>query len=135
MGSSPLYYTFIVFGVIMALIYYTKPNMMFDKNKIKSFGIGKNKSLTPLPVMALIIAILLYSIFFYIDSINAATENAKYINDTQNHIHPQIIHHPQMSYSQMNQPQMSHQPMSYNNINPAYTYRLVRTAPDGSLII
>lgn len=129
MGSSPLYYTFIVFGVIMALIYYTKPNMMFDKNKIKSFGIGKNKSLIPLPVMALIIAILLYSIFFYIDTINTATKNSKYINDAQNYIHPQI------SYSQLNQSQMSHQPMSFNNINPAYTYRLFRTAPDGSLLI
>ena len=134
MGSSPLYYTFIVFGVIMALIYYTKPKMMFDKNKIKSFGIGPTKTLVPLPVMALIIAILLYSIFFYIDNITTAAENLKYIDDTQNNIHPQIIH-PQMSYSQMNNTQMSHGPMSYNNINPSYTYRLVRTAPDGSLIM
>lgn len=121
MGSSPLYYTFMVFSVVMALIYYTKPKMMFDKNKIKSFGIGKNKTLIPLPVMALIIAILLYSIFFYVDSINSVTNNTKYVDVPQ----PQIIQHPQMSYSQMSQ----------NNINPSYTYRLVRTAPDGSLIL
>ena len=102
MGISPLYYAFIIFIAIMTIIYYTKPKIMFDGDKIKPFGIGKDKTLTPLPVMSIIIAILLYVIFFYVDSINKIP-----------------ITHTIMPAN--------------NNLNP-YTYRLVRTAPDGSLI-
>ena len=102
MGISPLYYAFIIFIAIMTLIYYTKPKLMFDDDKIKPFGIGKDKTLTPLPVMSIVIAILLYVIFFYIDSINKTpiTQAIMPVNNNLNH----------------------------------YTYRLVRTAHDGSLI-
>jgi len=105
---SPLYYTFIIFIAIMIIIYYTKPLIMFDKDKIKQFGIGENKTLTPLPVISIIIAILLYVIFFYIDSINKITTP---LNQS---INQSIL------------------PIN-NNVN-SYTYKLVRTAPDGSLI-
>lgn len=122
MGPGPLYYTFIVFGVIMALIYYSKPAMMFDKNKIKSFGVGKNKTLVPLPVMAIVIAILLYSIFFYIDSINNIKINKDIITADAT-IQPQGVTLGQLSQH------------SQQQLNPQYVYRLVRTAADGSLLV
>lgn len=105
MDISPLYYAFILFIAIMIIIYYIKPPIMFENDKIKPFGIGENKTLTPLPVASIIIAILLYVIFFYIDSINKSAVT----------ISPPII------------------PVS-NSVN-SYTYRLVRTAPDGSFIL
>jgi hypothetical protein len=97
---SPIYYTFVVFIVIMIIIYYNKPLIMFDNDKIKQFGIGENKTLTPLPVISIIIAILLYVIFFYIDSINKVNKLVIPVNNTN-----------------------------------SYTYKLVRTGPDGSFIV
>lgn len=85
---------------------------MFDKDKIKPFGIGGDKTLTSLPVISIIIAILLYIIFFYIDSINKIIVP---LNQSANQFMNQSI-------------------LPINNNANSYTYKLVRTAPDGTLI-
>lgn len=138
MNSSPLYYTFIVFGVIMALIYYTKPKIMFDGDKIRSFGMSKDKTLIPLPVMALIIAVLTYSIFFYMYNDHGDEHRVDKTNmmggmGNMNMV-PQFI--PQYSHIPHNTTQYAPMPTNQlNNLNTSYTYKLVRTAPDGTIIM
>jgi hypothetical protein len=54
----------IVFLLLFAIIMVTKPNIMFDKNgKPREFGIGyKNKTILPLWLAVIILAILSYLI-------------------------------------------------------------------------
>jgi hypothetical protein len=103
MSNNILFYTIIFFSLIMGFIYYTKPSIFFNNNKIKSFGIGKNKTFIPLPVMVVIIAIFSYALFFNICK----------------------------TYPKHNM--MNNIPVIQST--PQYTYKLVRTDTNGSILL
>jgi len=95
----------------MGFIYYNKPSIFFYDKKIKSFGMGKNKTFMPLPVMVVIIAIFLYALFFNICK-------------------PPYTHHSMIS-------NMNNIPLTQSIIQPSpqYTYKLVRTDQNGSILL
>lgn len=63
--SNPLYNTVLVFLSIMALIYIIKPEAVYDRNKkeFRQFGTDDGKTLMPIYVIAILIAIILYVLF------------------------------------------------------------------------
>ncbi len=66
---SPLFNSIIVYIVIILLLIYNKPNLIYDKKtkKFKQFGMTKGKSILSLPVLAMLIAIMTYISFLYIE--------------------------------------------------------------------
>tara|TARA_Y100001958_G_C21246751_1_gene577427 strand:+ start:860 stop:1084 length:225 start_codon:yes stop_codon:yes gene_type:complete len=51
----------LIFGAIIFILYKQKPSMMFKKNgKPKDFGSGKDKTITPVWLVALTISLLFY---------------------------------------------------------------------------
>jgi hypothetical protein len=115
MLSSPLIYTILSFTIIMIVIYRTKPKVIFNGNQLKEFGIGNGKSILPFPVIAMFIAIIIYFTFFYIDknNLNNNINNNLNLNHNHNHNHN---HNQSLQQTQ-------------------YIYRVVRQAPDGTLLI
>jgi hypothetical protein len=67
---NPVLNTIIIYIIIMLLLVSYKPKIIFDKRrqKYKSFGIGKYNSLFSLPVLAIIIAIMIYAFFTKIEN-------------------------------------------------------------------
>lgn len=63
--SSPLLNTIIVFVILMALLYYIKPDVIYDhkKKEFRQFGIDNDKTLLPIYFVGIILAILLYILF------------------------------------------------------------------------
>lgn len=120
MLSSPMLYTIIAFTVIMIAIYRTKPQVLFDGDKLKEFGVGENKAMLPFPVVAIFIAIVIYFIFFYIDHINSksTTSVGKNIILSQADL--------TNSLNQLNSNMTPTQP---------FMYRIVKQTADGQLLI
>ena len=69
--DNPVYNTIIVFSVIMLLVYITKPDVVYDneKHEFRQFGMTDGKTLLPIYVIGILLAIILYVFFYYI-SIN-----------------------------------------------------------------
>jgi hypothetical protein len=65
---NPLFNSILVYIIIILLLIYNKPNIIYDKKtkKFKQFGMTHGKSIMSLPVLAIIISIVTYIIFFYI---------------------------------------------------------------------
>lgn len=63
--SNPLYNTVIVFVSIMGLLYIIKPDAIYDKRKaeFKQFGVDSDKTLLPIYVIGILLAIILYVLF------------------------------------------------------------------------
>ena len=124
MLSSPLLYTIISFTITMIAIYKLKPKYIFNGNRLKEFGMGYNKSLLPFPVMAILIAIITYFIFFYIDYVNSKT--SVYVN--------QLANTTNMPYNNIipmsNIPEIQNQSPSKQ-----YIYRVIKQTPDGRIFI
>ena len=66
---SPLFNSIIVYIIIIILLIYNKPSLIYDKKtkKFKQFGMTKGKSILSLPVLAILIAIITYICFMYIE--------------------------------------------------------------------
>ena len=64
----------IIYVFLMIIIIYNKPNFIYDKKrkKFKEFGLESDKSIISLPILSIIIAVITYIIFFYIE------QNANY---------------------------------------------------------
>ena len=62
----------IIFLILFTLVVIFKPKVMFDKNNIpKIFGLGyKNKTIIPIWLFIIIIAILSYLLVLYLANIN-----------------------------------------------------------------
>ena len=73
---NSLFNSIIIYVIIIIIIIYNKPNFIYDKKrkKFKEFGIEHNKSILPLPLLSIIIAVITYIIFFHIE------QNAKIIS-------------------------------------------------------
>lgn len=65
---NPLFNSILIYIIIILLLIYNKPNLIYDKKtkKFKQFGMTHGKSILSLPVFAIIIAIVTYIVFFYI---------------------------------------------------------------------
>jgi hypothetical protein len=66
---NPLLNSIIVYIIIIVLLLYNKPNLIYDKKikKFKQFGMDKGKSILSLPVLALVIAMCVYLFFSNFD--------------------------------------------------------------------
>lgn len=65
-------YSNIFFVLILILVYISKPEIMFDENnKLKSFGVGKDKTIISFGVIIVITAIFSFYLFAIIDVIFA----------------------------------------------------------------
>lgn len=66
--DNPLYNTIIVFTIIMTLIFFIKPEVLYDENKkeFRQFGMSKGKTLMPIYIFGLLLAILIYILFYCI---------------------------------------------------------------------
>lgn len=66
--NNPVYNTIIIFSVIMLLLYITKPNVIYDneKNEFRQFGTTDGKTLLPIYVVGMLLAIILYVFFYYL---------------------------------------------------------------------
>lgn len=66
--DNPVYNTIIVFSLIMLILYFTKPNAIYDddKKEFRQFGTTNGKTLLPIYVIGILLAIILYVFFYYI---------------------------------------------------------------------
>ncbi len=66
---NPLLNSIIVYIIIIVLLLYNKPNIIYDKKtkRFKQFGMDKGKSIMSLPVLALITAMCVYLFFSHFD--------------------------------------------------------------------
>jgi hypothetical protein len=63
-SDNYLKYSVIAYLFIALVIWMKKPSIMFDSEKrIKNFGIGKNKTIFYYPIVLIIIAIFIFTIF------------------------------------------------------------------------
>ena len=65
---NPLVNSIIVYIIIILLLIYNKPNLIYDNKtkKFKQFGMTQGKSILSLPVLAILISIVTYITFSYI---------------------------------------------------------------------
>lgn len=64
-------FTIISYIIISIIIWVKKPKLLFNKNSIKTFGIGPNKTIFYYPFILIILAIIIYFIFFNISMIKS----------------------------------------------------------------
>ena len=66
---NPLYNSLLTYIFIIILLILYKPNIIYNKKskKFKQFGVNKDSSLLPLPILSLLIAIIVYVLFSYIE--------------------------------------------------------------------
>ena len=67
--KNPSINAIIFFIFIIILILLIRPNLIYCKktNKLKSFGIGKNKTILTLPIISVGLGIIFYTIFLLIE--------------------------------------------------------------------
>jgi hypothetical protein len=70
--NNTLLTTIVIFFVLFSIIYYLKPKMIFDSNGLPmEFGIGYDKkTITPIWLVIMIIAIISYIITLYYTNIH-----------------------------------------------------------------
>lgn len=70
--DNPVYNTIIVFLIIMLILYTTKPEVVYDneKNEFRQFGTTDGKTLLPIYVVGILMAIILYVFFYYVSKNN-----------------------------------------------------------------
>jgi len=66
---SSLFNSILIYLLIMFLVIYNKPNFIYDKKrrKFKQFGLTNGRTIISLPILSIIIAVITYVIFFYIE--------------------------------------------------------------------
>jgi hypothetical protein len=63
-------YSVIFYVIILLLLVSYKPSFIYDSETktLKEFGTAKNKSLLPLPILSILIAIFIYSVLSCLDN-------------------------------------------------------------------
>ena len=66
--TNPLYITLFVFMIIMIILYVKKPELIYDNDKkeFRQFGISDGKTLLPIHVIAILLAVALFVFFNFI---------------------------------------------------------------------
>lgn len=112
--SKPLYNSIKVYIILIIIIVFFKPDLIYDKknNKFKSFGTKKNQTLMSIHVISISLAFIVYIFFFLLDKLQ---NNNNTINTNNNH---QLMPIYQPIYTQYPQPipQLS-MPMQYYYTN------------------
>ena len=74
--KNSLFNSVIIYLIVIILVIYNKPNFIYDKKrkKYKEFGMSDDKSIISLPILSILIAVITYIIFFYIE------QNAKIVS-------------------------------------------------------
>jgi len=74
--QNSLFNSILIYLIIIFLVIYNKPNFIYDKKrrKFKQFGLTNGRTIISLPILSIIIAVITYVIFFYIE------QNAKIIS-------------------------------------------------------
>ena len=105
--DNPVYNTVIVFSIIMILVYILKPDIIYDsnKNEFRQFGTTNGKTLMPIYVIGILMAILLYIFFYYLSTYNKITETRDIINNVYPKTDQYYLQQQQIIYlqNQMNQ--------------------------------
>lgn len=66
--NSRIIYSIIFYVLLMILISIARPSVMFEKNgKLKSFGVGYDKTMFSFGVFAVVLAVISFYIFCIID--------------------------------------------------------------------
>lgn len=67
-ADNPVYNTIIVFSIIMLLLYLTKPDVIYDneRREFRQFGTTDGKTLLPIYVVGILLAIILYVFFHFL---------------------------------------------------------------------
>lgn len=75
--SNPLYNTIIVFISIMTLLYIIKPDTLYDseKKQFRQFGTDSDKTLLPIYVVGILLAIILYILFNQLAKLTIETKS------------------------------------------------------------
>ena len=86
--TNPVYNTVMVFLISMALIYLYKPPVLYDRSKqeFRQFGTTNGKTLLPVHIVSILIAIVLYGFFYHI----AQSANPIHPSNTSHSIQPTI---------------------------------------------
>lgn len=81
--DNPVYNTIIVFSVIMILLYITKPDVVYDheKHQFRQFGTTNGKTLLPIYVIGILMAVILYVFFYHLSLRNI--DNTNNTNNTK----------------------------------------------------
>lgn len=58
--SEPLQYAIVIYLLSLTIFNILQPNMSFKDGESKQFGIGKDKTLFPFPILSLIVSIIIY---------------------------------------------------------------------------
>ena len=67
---NPLYVSLLIYGIIIAVIVYTKPLLLFDEEgNIKCTGCGSNKSIFSLPIIIVFMSIIIYFMVYLLVSL------------------------------------------------------------------
>ncbi len=64
-----LVYSILLFLIIFSIIHYFKPGLIYnEKGGFRQFGLGyKQKTVIPIWIVSIILAVLCYLILFYLD--------------------------------------------------------------------
>ena len=111
--NNPVYNAIIVFSVIMLLIYITKPDAVYDNNKHKfrQYGTIYGKTILPIYVVGILLAIIIYVFFHHLSLRHQQSEliqlNSKhdYLND---HTQGLTNHNQQVTKNEMNDNKYQH---------------------------
>ena len=93
-SSNPLYNSLKIYIIIIISLIYFKPEFIYDKKtkKFKQFGIGKGCTIFSLPILSIILAVILYIIFLWIDKLNnLSTINTQLMAQLNNQYNNQMI--------------------------------------------
>lgn len=58
--SQPLQYSILVYLLSLTVFNILQPDMAFKDGESREFGIGKDKTLFPFPILSLIVSIFIY---------------------------------------------------------------------------
>ncbi|VBB18307.1 hypothetical protein YASMINEVIRUS_770 [Yasminevirus sp. GU-2018] len=98
--DNPVYNTIIVFSIIMLILYTTKPEVVYDneKHEFRQFGTTDGKTLLPIYVVGILLAIILYVFFYYLSIKNKDDSSNNSTDSLQDSSHSNIyIHRPSSS--------------------------------------
>ena len=85
--QNSLFNSIIIYIILISLVIYNKPKFIYDKKrkKFKEFGMGYDKSIISLPILSILIAVITYIIFFYIE------QNSKIISSYNSIVYRQPL--------------------------------------------
>ena len=90
--NNPLQNTIVFFLIFMILIYVIKPNLIYDhnKNKFRQFGFSDNNTLLPIYIVAILLSVILYIIFYNLSIMNKKSVLFYQSNSTNNNTNNNI---------------------------------------------